>query len=313
MKKISRPLLLILLSMIYVGQVQAGTINSVPGISSTRGLQCWEGLAPVVFDEDVKFVANRCTLSVPSNNYVPESGQYKLKVELRGIYPLHTQQDWTYSANTVTVDANIPIGNQNLTFSGGGKSIQPALQNGDGIMCFYLIPQSGKYAGQTYYINGILPVQYAYYCDSGSVGPLPPTPPQPVISCKVNNANSLDVNLGTLDRAVIPTVPGSGQPQSAQFPVTCTGGAASMKMQLNYTPITVSGSQVVNSSINGLGVAISYNDKILAPSDITTMQFPEGNTDVTLKFEAVRNPSVEVGDIKTGPFTASAVLVMTQQ
>lgn len=142
---------------------------------------------------------------------------------------------------------------------------------------------------------------------------MPPTPPEPVISCKINNGNNLDVNLGTLDRAVMPTVPGSGQMQTAQFPVTCTGGAASMKMQLNYTPVTVSGSQVISSSVNGVGVAVSYNDIILSPSDVKTMQLAQGTTNVTLKFGAVRNPSVGVGDINTGPFTASAVLVMTQQ
>ncbi len=86
-----------------------------------------------------------------------------------------------------------------------------------------------------------------------------------------------------------------------------------MKMQLNYTPLTVSGSQVVNSSINGLGVAVSYDDKVLAPSDVTTMNLIEGTSNVTLNFEAVRNPSIDIGDIETGPFTASAVLVMTQQ
>ncbi|ELY6223170.1 hypothetical protein SNQ29_000346 [Cronobacter muytjensii] len=229
-----------------------------------------------------------------------------MRIEVIGNAPLQYYKDLTQT-NAVWIDASKPIGDQNLTFSGGSRAfINPYLHDGEGRYCLYLEGNGGIYS-----IN--LPDTSWNICNSYGPNPLPPTPPQPVISCKVNNNNNLDVNLGTLDRAVIPTVPGSGQPQPAQFPVTCTGGAASMKMQLNYTPITVSGSQVVNSSINGLGVAVSYNDKILAPSDITTMQFPEGNTDVTLKFEAVRNPSVEVADIKTGPFTASAVLVMTQQ
>lgn len=229
-----------------------------------------------------------------------------MRIEVIGNAPLQYYKDLTQT-NAVWIDASKPIGDQNLTFSGGSRAfINPYLHDGEGRYCLYLEGNGGIYS-----IN--LPDTSWNICNSYGPNPLPPTPPQPVISCKVNNNNNLDVNLGTLDRAVIPTVPGSGQPQSAQFPVTCTGGAATMKMQLNYTPITVSGSQVVNSSINGLGVAVSYNDKILAPSDITTMQFPEGNTDVTLKFEAVRNPSVEVADIKTGPFTASAVLVMTQQ
>ncbi|KMV36491.1 fimbrial protein [Franconibacter pulveris] len=302
--------LIIALSVLMsVPIVQAGTIRGVPGVKSTDNwggtfTDCEDGINSVAFGNNPSWAAGACTLSVPSGNYVPVSGNYALKIELWGIYPLNPYGDWT-TTNSVWIDANKPVGDQNLTFSGGGKPFMAsAFNNGEAMYCIYLIGN-----GKTYVMNGVS-YDPTKFCGET---PLPPTPPQPVISCKVNNSNNLDVNLGTLDRAVIPTVPGSGQPQSAQFPVTCTGGAASMKMQLNYTPITVSGSQVVNSSINGLGVAISYNDKILAPSDITTMQFPEGNTDVTLKFEAVRNPSVEVGDIKTGPFTASAVLVMTQQ
>ncbi|EOV9017948.1 fimbrial protein [Cronobacter muytjensii] len=303
--------LIIALSVLMsVPLVQAGTLRGVPGIRSAGdagGLytDCPDGYNHAVIGKDPSWVGGACTLSVPSGNYVPVSGNYSMRIEVIGVAPLQTSRDLT-KTDAVWIDASKPIGDQNLTFSGGSKPFtNPYLHDGEGYYCLYLEGNGGIYS-----IN--LP-EFSWYCSSYTPGPLPPTPPQPVISCKVNNSNNLDVNLGTLDRAVIPTVPGSGQPQSAQFPVTCTGGAASMKMQLNYTPITVSGSQVVNSSINGLGVAVSYNDKILAPSDITTMQFPEGNTDVTLKFEAVRNPSVEVADIKTGPFTASAVLVMTQQ
>ncbi|NCI16722.1 fimbrial protein [Cronobacter muytjensii] len=304
--------LIITLSVLMsVPLVQAGTLSGVPGIRSTVGAggihnDCPDGYNYAVIGRDPSWVGGACTLSVPSGNYVPVSGNYSMRIEVIGNAPLQYYKDLTQT-NAVWIDASKPIGDQNLTFSGGSRAfINPNLHDGEGRYCLYLEGNGGIYS-----IN--LPDTSWNICNSYGPNPLPPTPPQPVISCKVNNSNNLDVNLGTLDRAVIPTVPGSGQPQSAQFPVTCTGGAATMKMQLNYTPITVSGSQVVNSSINGLGVAVSYNDKILAPSDITTMQFPEGNTDVTLKFEAVRNPSVEVADIKTGPFTASAVLVMTQQ
>lgn len=302
--------LIIALSVLMsVPIVQAGTIRGVPGVRSTGSgggqfTACPDPVENALIGKEPSWVASACTIhDVPSSNYVPVSGNYYIRVKVNGLYPLNQYADWA-DTNALWIDASKPVGDQNLTFSGGARPFTlPQFHDGRAFFCVYLRGNGGSYL-----INGIGPIN----CVSDD-GPLPPTPPQPVISCKVNNANSLDVNLGTLDRAVIPTVPGTGQPQSAQFPVTCTGGAASMKMQLNYTPVTVSGSQVVNSSINGLGVAISYNDKILAPSDITTMQFPEGNTDVTLKFEAVRNPSVEVGDIKTGPFTASAVLVMTQQ
>ncbi len=249
--------------------------------------------------------------SVVANGYVPTSGRYSLW--LRVIDQNAPEQRAWARTDDFYIDATKPLQQQNLTTT--------AYNNGSGAtnnynktiylsLCYYLTGPNGE----TYILYETpAPSSASHSCPASSNGPLPPTPvPQPV-SCKVNNGNSLSVDLGTLDRVNIPTVPGTGEIRSVEFPVTCTNGSASMKMQLNYTPITVSGSQVVNSSINGLGVAVSYNDKILAPSDITTMQFPEGNTDVTLKFEAVRNPSVAVGDIKTGPFTASAVLVMTQQ
>ncbi|MER0128313.1 fimbrial protein [Franconibacter daqui] len=221
------------------------------------------------------------------------------------------QRAWGVSSY-FSLDATIPVQQQNInaTYDYGSGSTN--------------LTNVTLYLSLCYYLKGPDNIEYLFYetpsprykdykCPPGGSGPLPPTPvPQP-ISCKVNNGNSLSVDLGTLDRANIPTVPGTGDIRSVSFPVTCTNGSASMKMQLNYTPITVSGSQVVNSSINGLGVAVSYNDKILAPSDVTTKSFSQGTSNVTLKFEAVRNPSVAVSDIKTGPFTASAVLVMTQQ
>ncbi|ELY4670528.1 fimbrial protein [Cronobacter muytjensii] len=220
-------------------------------------------------------------------------------------YQWDTTGDFT-TTNSLWIDASKPLGEQNLNFSGGSRPFVSSEFNNITVARYCVYIQNSM--GNQYSING-----------GGTYGtkicgtPLPTTPPQPVISCKINNGNNLDVNLGTLDRSSISTVPGSGQPQAVQFPVTCTGGAATMKMQLNYTPLTVSGSQVVNSSINGLGVAVSYDDKVLAPSDVTTMNLIEGTSNVTLNFETVRNPSIDIGDIETGPFTASAVLVMTQQ
>jgi len=303
MKAIRLPLLLMLVTF-WWNDCQAGYIYNVPGVKDDSGIVRCPGNDSSGFtvDRSALFKANSC--NVPASGYVAKSGYYSVQLVLG---TANMQLPGTALTSSFYVDATKPLEQQNITTSSSydsGMGFQSGSYTAG--LCYYLVNGS---SGEQYKLYGS-PV-YGNSCQPAP--PLPPTPVPPSVSCKINNGNNLEVNLGTLDRAVIPTVPGSGQPQSAQFPVTCTGGAATMKMQLNYTPITVSGSQVVNSSINGLGVAVSYNDKILAPSDITTMQFPEGNTDVTLKFEAVRNPSVEVADIKTGPFTASAVLVMTQQ
>lgn len=84
-------------------------------------------------------------------------------------------------------------------------------------------------------------------------------------------------------------------------------------MTLNYTPISIGSSQAVKSSANGVGAAIFYGNKALSPSDVTSLNFLEGSNTLTLGFQAVRDSTVALKDIPTGAFTASAVLVMTQQ
>ncbi|EGT5711720.1 fimbrial protein [Cronobacter dublinensis subsp. dublinensis] len=147
----------------------------------------------------------------------------------------------------------------------------------------------------------------------GSLPPPSPTPPVPDTSCTINNNNALSVSLGTLNRDEIPTVPDSGSAISKTISVVCTGGALTANMQLNYTPVSIGSGQAVKSSANGVGAAIFYNNKLLAPTDVTAVNFLEGSNTLTLGFQAVRDATVALKDIPTGAFTASAVLVMTQQ
>lgn len=152
---------------------------------------------------------------------------------------------------------------------------------------------------------------YAGSCTGGD--PLPPTPPPVQATCKINNSSDLNVALGTVDRALIGTSPGNGTLQNKQIPVTCTGGSVNVNMQLTYTPLTVSGKEVVKSSSNGLGVSIIYNSEVLAPTDTVPVSFLEGSNNLDLAFEIVRDPAVSIGEVPTGEFTASATLIMTQQ
>lgn len=173
---------------------------------------------------------------------------------------------------------------------------------GGQVICVYLVDDAGHR-----YTPG------NSECDQTNVKPLPPTPPPPDTSCTINNGNALSVNLNTVDRAQLPTVPGSGSMRHLQVPVDCTGGNVTVNMKLNYTPIILTAGQVVKSSANGLGVSIVYNSKLLSSTDITPVTFLKGSNTLDLAFQAVRDPNVEIKDVPTGAFTASAVLVMTQQ
>ena len=244
---------------------------------------------------------NACTISPIPGQYVPHSGYYKVALYLWG--------DTGISNEAVYFDQNIPISEQNASVTGADSRVFPQAPIQIG-MCYQLIDETGaKFAitveGGDYYSRE--------WC--GDATPAPPTPPQPPTSCTINNGNPLNVNLGTVDRAQMSISPGTGSIRHIQIPVECTGEVSGIttNMQLTYTPLTVNGSDVIQTSTNGLGITIMYDSKPLSPTDITPVTFNIGQNNLDIGFEVVRNPDVGVGGIATGAFTASAVLILTQQ
>lgn len=138
--------------------------------------------------------------------------------------------------------------------------------------------------------------------------------PQVPAFCYLNMGQDFNVDLGTMERGTIATVPGSSTKKNVALKVMCSGDASlTATLTLQYTPITIVGSEVVGSSINGVGVALFINDKLMSPADSLDMNFSAGVTEINLGFEVVRDPYVNIGDIGTGDFTADAVLVLTKQ
>lgn len=245
--------------------------------------------------------SNVCTVS--SSSYPPSSDYYRVRsyayINDNGStssVPRETGQfylDSSKSINQQTTNAPSMAGNVVVDFKSTG-SIEVCSLLVDSFNREYSIPEEPCTGG-------------------GYHPPLPPTPPPPDTSCSINNGNALSVSLGTLNRDEIPTVPDSGSAISKTVSVVCTGGTVSVNMQLNYTPIAIGSSQAVKTSANGVGAAIFYGSKALSPSDVTSVNFLEGSNTLTLGFQAVRDSTVALKDIPTGAFTASAVLVMTQQ
>lgn len=246
-------------------------------------------------------IPGRCTLS--SNNYVPVSGYYTVVM----IVYLSDGQKPSYSTNPVYIDGMKSINEQQIMATGGASGTVSIPGEGSIFTCYYLVDSNQQY----YFITGD-GVHYYGACSTGYT-PLPPTPPTPTTSCIINDGSALSVSLGTLNRDEIPTVPDSGSAISKTISVVCTGGTVTANMQLNYTPISVGSNQAVKTSANGVGAAIFYSNKVLAPADVTPVNFLEGSNTLTLGFQAVRDSTVALKDIPTGAFTANAVLVMTQQ
>jgi len=273
-------------------------ITGAHGLAYSGGnLICIGGSFPI--DPGSIFKANACTLTFPTTVYVPKTGQYRVKAS-------STSGAGEVAISTpVLIDAMIPVGNQSLAVSGVDTPLTATSPDVNVHYCYALIDENGNDYGWS---------SSGTHCAGGDPTPLPPTPPQPTSSCVINDANSLNVSLGTLERATLPTVPGAGTVKDVAIPVQCSGDASvTMSMALNYTPITVSGEQVVKTSANGIGVAVIYSNQPFASASTSSVTFPPGSSTLNLGFEAVRDPAVTIGSIPTGAFSASAVLVMTQQ
>lgn len=205
-------------------------------------------------------------------------------------------QFWN-SNRTAYVSSRIPFNDNRVNFEGapGGRLVTASN------MCVtFVAPNGTEWSG----IQGA-----SIFCTDAL--PLPNTPSW----CSINNHQSgLNVNLGGLERENIATTPLTTQTVKKTIPITCVrDGATTFNMRFEYTPINISGQSLVVSSTNGLGIAIIYKGKVMSPTDLVTLSYASGNHTLDLEFEAVRDPNMKLADIKTGDFTANAVMIMTEQ
>lgn len=202
------------------------------------------------------------------------------------------------SSKNVNLSSATSIGSQNPDFGGGAGGTLSAMGN----LCLTFVDVAD---GQEYSVPDMR------FC--GSSTPLPDRSSM----CTINNNNALNVNMGTLERKDIIAYPGkSPTTVSKTIPVTCTGDSSltmTIKFSFSEMPITGSSSTLIGTNIPGLGIAISYNDHVIQGlSDTVTETFETGLTNIKLEFEAVRDPTLAFKDIATGDFTASVIMVMTQ-
>ncbi|HCW7019039.1 TPA: fimbrial protein [Citrobacter farmeri] len=272
--------------------------------SSAPGYICPSGGDWIPTGTGAAIAGNACNIMF-GNVYVPKSGTYFIRfyAGLRNNNSVNDHADST----TFYLDATKTLSSQadSISITTYTKKLGPELINQDVSFCDVLIDAQGnEYA----LIEGIA---------CGAAVPLPPDPPAPETSCNINNGSGLSVHFDTIDRADLSTEPGVGNTalKNLQIPVTCTGGVdVSVKMKLaQYTPLTINSTEVIKTTANGVGVAVLYNDQPLTSAANIPVTLKSGSNTLNLDFQAVRNPAVAVGDVLPGYFTASAVLVMTQQ
>ncbi|WP_413483136.1 fimbrial protein [Morganella psychrotolerans] len=277
------------------------------GLHPSSGICDWTNFIDAYYAEG-QVIAMRTNMANQGDNkaYVPVSGNFELKVywcSLPENMDTCSKSSGTllFSGGVVRLESSISLREQLLI--AGEKSMKAPSPGG------YCITLSDVNTGYEYKGNmGYGPDGRGKFCADAHA--LPVNPP----ICSFNGGNILDIQLGQLDRGDIATKPGTTTASTKDITINCSGSIEyNANMKLEYTPISVSNDNVVSTSTKGLGVAVLYKGKAIQPGDSFPLSYQPGINTLTLGFEAVRDPAMAVSDLKTGDFTANAVLVFTEQ
>ena len=286
----------------FANTIRAG--NGFKGNKTNPNIYCTIGADWIDVGTSPMIAGNACPVEF-GNVYVPKAGTYFIRF-YAAVKNNLSVRDYADSS-TFHLDTTKTLAKQanNISITTYDKMLDSRFFNTAVTWCPVLADKQGN--------------EYSLVAADacGHATPLPPDPPAPETSCNINNGSGLSVHFDTIDRADLSTEPGVGNTaiKNLQIPVTCTGGVdVSVKMQLTqYTPLTINSTEVIKTTANGVGVAVLYNDQPLTSAANIPVTLKSGSNTLNLDFQAVRNPAVAAGDVPPGYFTASAVLVMTQQ
>lgn len=251
-----------------------------------------------ILKSDTSWGSQPLFMEAQFSGFVPKTGFYYLRFHA---CPTTVANRCSIANSTIVLRSQYNIyilSNQN--FMDGDRNFGPFSANipANSSICFTLVDSNE--------IEWGLPGKFT--CSDAGILPDKPS------SCNFNSGAALNVDMGTIERSTIGIAPGTTPTVKKTLQVVCTGDAAiTSNIQFQYTPLSVNGSSVVQSSANGLGVAIIYKGSAVKPTDVFTQSYESGITPLDLEFEAVRDPKVASGAIPTGKFSANAVMVVTQQ
>ncbi|MCU6278387.1 fimbrial protein [Enterobacter quasiroggenkampii] len=242
------------------------------------------------------------TTSAFDNLYVPATGQYRARMHLCtagwGTPCKIANESFYYdTSEALTIKADSVIGSQNLVYTGFVGSTL----NSRAMACITLVDQNGVEWGTN---GGIA-------CSDAN--PLPREP----ATCYLNYNHDLSVSMGTLERSKIAAMPSGDASEiiKKNIPIYCTRESGiTVSTSFQFTPLIISGSEVISTSLDHLGVAIFYNGTLVGPSsEAIKNNFSYGLSNIELGFQAVRDPDIAIKDIPTGDFAASAIMIVTEQ
>jgi hypothetical protein len=235
--------------------------------------------------------------SLYDTSYVPFSGKWRMAAyycpaSTTGKCTISDSTIQLFSAKTVSLVSTKLITDQSPDFGGGiGTETLPT----DSRMCFAFVDSLGQEwrtpAGRD--------------CEDGHV--LPDIP----ATCYINYGENLNVNMGTLERGMLATTPQTTTPIKREISVLCTRDAGTdVNYHFQYTPVAMANKQLIPTNLNGIGIAIIHNGNVVSPTDTFSKKYAAGYSSLDIEFEAIRDPTINIGDVGTGKLSANAVLVM---
>lgn len=253
----------------------------------------------------LKFCIFNQSVSWGDNIYVTADSNWTLSVSMTSMPWANNYPATEYNTrNSKHLRLDRSVGAQNPDW--GGVTQGYLAVSGGTALCYYL---RNLATGKFYIAAGAV----GPWCQGSQYSPLPPTPS--VDTCSINNDNPVTVDMGEINRVDISTTVGSGNVIHKSIPVWCTSPAGNSNMpvnlQFNYTPTTFVSGKAIQSSVAGVGISVGYDSKILVSNEVLNLNLPTGDSNMDFTFEAIRDASVAVTDIPTGPFTASGVLIMS--
>lgn len=293
-----------------ISKASGGTYCYGSGVSKGTNAghdYCWftSSRKPALFDPQ-NYFSPEYVVSLREefkSSYVPYAGKYRLREHI--CYA--TSQGWCSiskgvltqeSASAVSLNTAEAINSQDPNFGGGTSKLSPASSF---TLCLTLVDDTGHEWRTNEPIT----------CADADALPENPS------TCYLNYGSELNIDMGTIERGKIATKPALGSVGNVKknLSVLCTRDAGvTVSTSFKFTAITVSGSEVISTSSSNLGIAIFYQNTLVGSSSTPiTETFEAGYTDRELEFQVVRDPNVKLGDIPTGEFTASAVMIMTER
>ncbi|MCW4783047.1 fimbrial protein [Enterobacter chuandaensis] len=269
------------------------------------------GQCPSTYDEMFSFPAkssfgSSCPFTMGDGNAVPTSGTYSI-LAIASHNPGGASVEGTYHLARGNSSMQIATGKQLNTIS-AYFSVNPGivLETEYSYLC-YALQQLGT--GLNFLINNS-PQACLEVPNPG--GELPPGPG--FLTCIFNNGSPLNVQLGEVIRSELGALPETLPGTEVNMNVTCTGeGASTYSIRFKYMSVNIAGNEYILSSANGLSVSISLNGVLVNTTEDYTRTYNAGTQTETLRFEPMRDPNVKYTDIPTGAFTASAVMIVTQE